>query len=269
MTVLRTLRCGITALSLVVCSTFAVAQADAASALEKVKSSGEIQVGWAEWRPMEYRDTSTGDLKGVLIAFAEELAKRLGAKADFVEDNWSTLPAGIAADKFQIALMGITEARQKVLDFSQPLYHVPFTVIVKDSSNLKTFDQVNTTENSIAVTTGSSTDELLAGMERAGKLKAKVVRLKDVGGALLSVTTGKTTAFASSIDDLSQIVKQQKALRIVDGSFGASIFAVSHAKGQKDMNEAIDKGVSAMIQDGTVAKLLVQYSVSGSVAGAE
>ena len=247
----------------------AVAPAHADSALDRIKAAGEVKVGWAEWRPMEYRDTVSGELKGVLIALADEISKRLGVKINFVQDNWATLPAGIAADKFQIALMGISEARERVLDFSVPMYHVPFSVVVQDASGLKTFDEVNKAGNSIAVTTGSTTDEVLAALERSGELKAEVVRLKDVGGALLSLTTGKSTAFATSVDALSQIVEQQKGLHMVDGSFGASIFAVAHAKEQGDLNKVLDEVVGAMIADGTVGKLLTEYSVAGSVAGAQ
>ncbi len=265
----KSVRVVVAALWVALGSAYPLTSANAQNALEKINTAGEMQIGWAEWRPMEYRDTVSGDLKGVLIALADELASRLKVKPSFVQDNWATLTAGIAADKFQMALMGITEARQRVLDFAEPMYHVPFTVIVKDNSGLKTFDEVNTPENSIAVTTGSSTDELLGSLERSGVIKAKVIRLKDVGGALLSLTTDKTTAFASSVDALSQIVEQQKALRIVDGSFGASIFAPSHAKDQPELNKALNDAVKSMIEDGTIARLLVEYRVAGSVAGAQ
>ena len=263
----KSLRGAIAALSLVACGATLATQASAQSALEKIKSAQEVQIGWAEWRPMEYRDTASGELKGVLIAMAEEVAKRLEAKATFVQDNWATLPAGIAADKFQIALMGVSEARERVLAFSQPMYHVPFSVVVKEASGLKSFDEVNSAEYSIAVTTGSTTDEVLTELARSGELKAQVVRLKDVGGALLSLTTEKTTAFASSVDALSQIVEQQKALHIVDGSFGASIFAVAHGQGQDDLKSALNEAVAGMIEDGTIANLLVEYAVAGSAAG--
>jgi L-cystine transport system substrate-binding protein len=257
------------ALSLVACTAYSSTQVSAQNALEKVKSAGELRIGWAEWRPMEYRDAASGELKGFLIAFAEDLAKRMGVKPVFVEDNWSTLTAGLAADKFQISLMGTSDARKRVADFSHPIYYVPFTVVVNDSSSFTSFDQVNASGNSIAVTTGSNTDELLNSLQQSGKLKTNVIRLKDVGAAVLSLMTAKTTAFASSIDDLSQLVKQQKSLRIVDGSFGTSEYAVSHAKNQEALNAALNETVAAMIKDGSVANLLVKYGVSASAADAQ
>jgi ABC-type amino acid transport substrate-binding protein len=262
-------RHAIAALSLIVGSAFSTAQASAENALDKIKSAGEIRIGWAEWRPLEYRDTASGDLKGVLIAFAEEIARRLEAKSVFVQDNWSTMPIGIEADKFQIALMGVSEARERVLDFSLPMYHVPYSVIVKDASGHKTFDEVNTPDHSIAVTTGSTTDELLTKLAKSGELKAQVVRLKDVGGALLSLTSGKTTAFATTVDALAQIVEQQKALRIVEGSFGATDYAIAHAKDQGSLNTALNDIVKSMMEDGAVARLLKEHSVAGSIVGAQ
>jgi cystine transport system substrate-binding protein len=265
----KSVRYLVTILSLVAGCAFSITQASAETALEKMKSSGEIRIGWAEWRPMEYRDAVSGELKGVLIAFAEELAKRMGLKPVFVEDNWSTMTAGIAADKFQVALMGITDARKRVADFSSRIYYVPFTVVVKNSADLKTFDQVNASGNSIAVTTGSSTDELLSALQQSGKLKTKVIRLKDVGAAVLSLVTGKTTAFASSLDDLSQLVKQQKSLRIVEGSFGTSDYGVAHAKDQDSLNAALNEAIMSMVKDGTISNLLVKYGVSATAADAQ
>jgi ABC-type amino acid transport substrate-binding protein len=243
--------------------------AAAESRLATIKSEKEIGIGWAEWRPMEYKDIASGDLQGVLVAMAKEIAARLGAKPTFVQDNWSTLTAGIAANKFQISMMGMSEGRARVVDFSTPLYHVPFKVIVSSGSDFKTFDDVNKPENTIAVTTGSTTDEILTQLEHTGKIKAQITRLKDVGGAILSLTSNKVTAFASSTDDLVQIIDKQPALKLVDGDFGASIFSVAVPKGDADLKSAVDNIVTSMVSDGTVDKLLKQYQVSGTVAGAK
>jgi len=237
-------------------------------ALDQIKSSGEVAIGWAEWRPLEYRDTASGELKGVLIAFAEEIAKKLDAKPKFIQDNWLTMTMGIESDKFQIALMGISESRTRVVNFSTPLYYVPYGVVVKSNSGLKTFDEVNQSGNSIAVTTGSSTDELLTLLEKSGDLKAQIVRLKDVGGALLSLTSGKSTAFATTLDALAQIAEQQKSLIIAEGSFGATDYAIAHPKGDEELTAVLDKAVSDIIEEGTAAKLLETYAVLGSVVGA-
>ena len=239
------------------------------SQLDTIKNDKKIMVGWAEWRPMEYKDITSGEVKGILVTMANDIASRLGVTAEFLEDNWATLTAGIAANKFQIALMGDTDQRAKVVDFSVPLYHVPFTVIVKADSSFKTFDDVNQPGNTIAVTTGSSTDEVLTALENKGTLKAKVLRLKDVGGGILSLVSDQVTAFASSVDDLSQIVTQQPSLRIVDGNFGASLFAVAVPKGDAELKAAIDKAVTDMVSDGTVAKLIKDNNMSGTVAGGQ
>jgi len=248
-------------------ATVAIAPASA-DVLEDVKSSGQVNIGWAEWRPLEYRETTSGELKGVLIAFAEEIAKRLGGKANFIQDNWQTMTMGIDSDKFHIALMGLSEARKRVVDFSIPLYNVPYGVIVQDSSGLKTWDEVNQSGNKISVTTGSTTDELLALLQKSGDVKAEVVRLKDVGGALLAVTSGKATAFATTLDALEQITEQQKSLRLAEGTFGATDYGIAYKKGEEALNSALNDVVQAMIDDGTAEKLLTEYAVKGSIVGA-
>lgn len=243
------------------------ARADTAPTLSTIQKSGSVHIGWAEWRPMEYRDIESGDLKGVLIALAQGIAKRMHVKPVFVEDNWSTLTAGISSGKFAMSLMGRSTERAQVVDFSSPLYSVPFTVIVSGNSSYKTFDEANLPQNTIAVTTGSTTDELLTSLQKEGKIKANVVRIKDVGGAILSLMSGKVAAFASSTDDLLQIIKQQPSLKLAGGSFGASVFCVALPKGDKTLLSGVDDAVQSMMTDGTVASLLKQYSIVGSVAG--
>lgn len=255
--------------SLAACGVNFAGHASAQDVLEKVKAAGELKIGWAEWRPLEYRDIASGELKGALIVLAEEVSKRMELKSSFVQDNWSTITAGIAADKFQVALMANSVARDRVVDFTQPIYRVPYSVIVKDSSGLKSFDEVNTPEHSISVTTGSTTDELLTELSQSGELKAQVVRLKDVGGALLSLTTGNTTAFATTVDALGQIVEQQTGLRLVEGSFGASPYAIAHAENNEPLNKALNEAIASMVEDGTVEKILKDHNVTGPVVGAQ
>lgn len=48
---------------------------------------------------------------GYDVDMAKDLGKRLGLKVSFVTTSWPTLSADLKADKFDIAMGGVTESR--------------------------------------------------------------------------------------------------------------------------------------------------------------
>ena len=60
-------------------------EATATNSLEEIKSSGVLQVGTeGTYAPFTFHD-ETGKLTGFDVEIAEEVAKRLGVKAEFIE----------------------------------------------------------------------------------------------------------------------------------------------------------------------------------------
>jgi len=245
-----------------------VAASSSASAVEsrypKLKESGVLEVGWGVFPPYEYKDVTTGELKGVLIRIAEEIAKNLGTKANFTQDTWPTMPAGIAAGKFDVALMGYSEGRAKTVDYSKPIYVTDFTAVVMNNSPIKSWDELNQAGNVLATTTGSSTDEVLTRMEMEGKLKLEVRRIKDVGSGVLAVTSGNVTAYANQRDALGLMVASQPHLAILSGAFGQAWFGVVVPKGDKELLDNVDKAVASMHAANVVGNLITEYKIVGA-----
>lgn len=68
------------------------------------------------------RNPKTNQIQGISYDLVQDMGKALGVKVDWVEDNWSTLPAGIQASKFEITnLMAITPPRAEAVGFSEPV----------------------------------------------------------------------------------------------------------------------------------------------------
>lgn len=241
--------------------------ASASDLLDSMKQTGELKVGWAEWNPFETRDVTSGDLKGVLIDVANEIAKRMDAKAVFVQDNWATLPAGIAAGKFSASIMSITPGRSQIVTFTDPIYSSDFTAIVSTGTGLATWDEVNKEGNTIAATTGSAGDEVITALEKEGKIKADIVRIKDVGAAILAVKTGKNSAYVNQRDVLTLMSRQQDGLKVVDGKFGYSPAGLALPKDDAEALAAFNKIVDEMNADGTTAALFEKNGIAGIQVG--
>src|SRR5450830_256298 len=95
----------------------------AADLLDTVKSRGTLKVAMeGNYPPFNFKDPKTRELTGFEVDVAKLLAAKLGVKAEFTTTEWSGILAGLGAGKYDVILnqVGITEARQKAFDFSQP-----------------------------------------------------------------------------------------------------------------------------------------------------
>lgn len=94
-----------------------------AGTLADITKAGVIRIG----TPGDYAPFSVlqpdGSYKGADIVEAKRIAKGLGLKIDWVKTSWKDLAADTKADKFDMAVGGITitDARKKFADFSVPL----------------------------------------------------------------------------------------------------------------------------------------------------
>ena len=78
-------------------------------ALAAVRARGVLRVGaTGDYKPMSFRDPATGKYWGFDAALAEELARRLGVKLEYVRTTWPTLMRDTLDRKFDLALCGIT-----------------------------------------------------------------------------------------------------------------------------------------------------------------
>ncbi len=95
----------------------------AADLLDTVKTRGTLKVAMeGSYPPFNFKDQKTGQLEGFEVDVAKLLAAKLGVTPEFTTTEWSGILAGLGAGKYDVILnqVGITEARQKAFDFSQP-----------------------------------------------------------------------------------------------------------------------------------------------------
>ncbi len=86
-------------------------------ALQAVRTRGVLRVGaTGDYQPMSFRNPTTGAYEGFDAALAEDLARSLGVRLEYVPTTWPTLMRDTLDRKFDLALCGITitPARKKV-----------------------------------------------------------------------------------------------------------------------------------------------------------
>jgi cyclohexadienyl dehydratase len=90
--------------------------------LKAIQRAGVLRIGTTgDYKPFSYR-AADGTLIGADIEMAKDLAATLAVRPEFVPTTWKTLLDDFRADKFDIALGGITvnPDRAAVGDFSIP-----------------------------------------------------------------------------------------------------------------------------------------------------
>jgi cyclohexadienyl dehydratase len=101
-----------------------------ASHLNRILETGALRVGTTgDFPPLTARDPTTKEYVGLDIDAANELAKDLGVKVQFVPTDWKTLVNGMVADKYDIVMSGVSMSleRAKVAGFTQPYFE--FTTV--------------------------------------------------------------------------------------------------------------------------------------------
>jgi cyclohexadienyl dehydratase len=101
-----------------------------------------------DYKPLTFRDPTTGQYSGIDIDMAKDLAAHLGRTPTFVPTTWVTLMKDIATPgKCDIAMGGIspTPAREQAADFAPPYLangKTPLTTAA-NADRFQTVDQIN------------------------------------------------------------------------------------------------------------------------------
>ncbi|MEH6446756.1 MAG: transporter substrate-binding domain-containing protein [Oceanospirillaceae bacterium] len=115
----------------------------AGEALDRVMDKKLLKVATdANWAPQSFLNDEN-KLDGFDVNVAQEVAKRLGVKIEFVTPAWDVITAGRWSGRWDLSIgsMTPTKERAKILTFPAVYYYTPAAFVVhKDSSVTKVAD---------------------------------------------------------------------------------------------------------------------------------
>lgn len=226
--------------------------AQPANLLESIKKAGVIRIGTeGTYAPFTFHDNS-GKLTGFDVDIANEVAKRLGVKTEFVETKWDGMFAGLDAKRFDAVTneVSINPDRQAKYDFSTPYIVSRAVLIVRnDNNDIKKFEDLKGKKSAQSLTSN------------LGKIaKSYGAELVQVDGFNQSVDLLASKRVDATINDsLSYLdLKKQKPdapIKSVADYNNAEQSAVLFRKGNKELVDAVNKALSDMKADGTYLKI--------------
>ncbi|RAP74535.1 amino acid ABC transporter substrate-binding protein [Paenibacillus montanisoli] len=226
------------------------------SSLDKIKASGTLRIGTeGTYAPFTFHDES-GKLVGFDVEIAEEVSKRLGVKAEFIETQWDGIFAGLDANRFDTIFneVSIRDDRKEKYDFSTPYIVSKAVLLVRDDDNeiTKLAD--------------------LKGKKSAQSLTSNLADIATANGAEIVGVDGFNQAIdllmskrvdATINDSLSFLdLKKQKPdvkIKMVDETSDASQSAALFLKGNDELVQAVNKALADMVSDGTYLKISEKY----------
>ncbi|HWK95504.1 MAG TPA: ectoine/hydroxyectoine ABC transporter substrate-binding protein EhuB [Pseudolabrys sp.] len=245
-------------------ATVASHQALAQAKLDKIKSTGEIQMGVALEPPyseVKTDGTLTGADPEVTRAVFAEIGK-INLKANVVD--WGALIPGLMADRFDAVATGlfIRPERCKAVIFSQPLTCTREALLVR-KGNPKKITSYKTLVASNAMFSSVSGAEQKMALD-AGMPENRIMIVPDIFGSVELLKSGRVDVLGFPDVTLRHAMTLLPAgeYELVDGLVDQPIScsAAAFAPNQKALRDFFDAGIVKLKQSGKFAEILTKFN---------
>jgi polar amino acid transport system substrate-binding protein len=195
-------------------------------------------------------------LVGFEVEIADALAARLGVRAEFVQNDWTTLLPSLERGDFDVAMNGleVTAARRARVAFTRPYYRFTETLVVRrDDAAVAGLAalrgaRVGTLDGSLAL------DLLLAapGIE--------VVRYEGVEEPYADLERGRLRAVLLDNIIAARYGLPRPALRAA-ATVGEGTYAIGVRPDEPALLTALDAALAGMLQDGALRRILERWEL--------
>lgn len=162
------------------------------SSLERIKASGTLRIGGVpDGAPYYQKSLTDGTWRGFYIDICQKLADDLGLELSILETTWGNSVLDLQANKVDVFFgLNPTPERQKVIDFSGPVFKNSFSLVAKESLEGEAWEDFNRPDMRIAVDAGSSHDSAVT----RHTPNAEIARLKSQSDATAALQAGRVDA---------------------------------------------------------------------------
>lgn len=212
----------------------------------------------ATWPPMEMVDENK-EIVGFDIDLMNAVAKAGGFTVEFKNTAWDGIFAGLAAGEYDAVMSSvtITEERKETMDFSVPYINAGQILVVrKETTGVETLADLNGKPVAAQIgTTGAFAVE-----------KVPAVELKtydEIGLAFEDLANGRVEAVVVDnpvAADFALMNPNFKGkLKIVGEPFTEELYGVAVQKGKKEILDAVNKGLNAVLDTDAYDKLVDKW----------
>ncbi|MFO0684723.1 MAG: ABC transporter substrate-binding protein/permease [Sandaracinus sp.] len=230
------------------------------SALERVRQAGVLRWGGdiQGGEPYVFEDPDhPGQLVGFEVELADAIARELGVRAEFVQNDWSNLVPSLDRGSFDIAMNGleVTPARADTVQFTRPYFIFSAQLVARrdDTSitNLESLHghRVGTLANSFSYDILATQDVEVVSYEGTEEPYSDLEGHR-VDGVLLDDIIAARYGLVRPSLHLVQDVQ--------DG-----YYAIACRRAESDLCEAIDDALAHIAQSGEARRIFARWNIDG------
>ena len=219
------------------------------------KNNNEIvMVTEAGFAPYEYYDS--GEIVGVDIDIAKEIAKEMGKKLVIKDVSFDSIINEVKTGKADFGAAGISysEERAEEVDFSINYSVSKQIVIVRDNSSITNINDIG--NRKIAVQLGSIADTYVTDNYK----NADIIRQKKYLAAIEDLKSDKVDAVVMDELPAKEIINSNNGLKILDGSLTNDSYGMIVKKGNSEMLSVINKVLDRLIQEGKIEQFVINHT---------
>ena len=212
-----------------------------------------IMVTEAGFSPYEYY--SDGEIVGVDVDIAREIAKELGRELVVKDVAFDSIIHEVKSGKADIGVAGIsyTEERAKEVDFSDNYTTSRQVVVVLNNSFIYQIDDID--GKKIAVQLGSVADMYVSDIYD----KKYIVREKKYLAAIQDLKDGKVNCVVMDELPAMEIVKENNNLRILDEVLVEDYYGIIVDKGNSELLSVINRVIARLKSEGKIDEYLMEH----------
>jgi polar amino acid transport system substrate-binding protein len=222
--------------------------------------TGTLRVGINYGNPvLAKRDLATGELSGVAVELARELARYVDLPLTLIAfESAGKMFEAIKHDAWDVAFLAIDVARAGEIDFTPPYIEIEGTYLVPESSQLTSIDEVDRSGVRIGVSANSAYDLFLSRSIE----KAELVRAPNPDAAFQLLVDGHVDLVAGVRQHLVANSSKLPGSRVFHGRFMVIQQALGIRKGRQ-ATEALSDFIEQAKSSGMVARIIEKAGVRG------
>ncbi len=218
-----------------------------------IKAGKLIMSTNAEFPPYEMT-TDDGGYAGIDIEIAQAIADKLGLELVIDDMGFDAALMAVQQGKSDMVMAGVTvdEDRLKVMDFSNSYATGIQVIIVKEGSDVTA---ENFGSHMIGTQKGTTSDIYCTddfGADHVTTYDSSIT-------AVQALLNGQVDCVVVDNAPAQELVKANPGLTILETEYVTENYAIGFAKGNEELQKAVNEALAELIADGTVQKIIDKY----------
>ena len=214
----------------------------------------------SSFAPFVFQDDSN-QYTGIDMELIKAIAKDQGFTVEVTNPGFDAAINSVQTGQADgiIAGMSVTDTRKKTFDYSDPYYTANSILAVKDSSNIKSYEELK--GKTVGVKTGTASQTFLE--ENKSKYGYSIKTFSDAASMYDSLNTGSVAAVMDDEPVVKYAIKQGKNLKTpIEGTpSGQVAFAVKKGS-NPELIEMFNNGLANLKESGKYQEILDKYLAS-------